>query len=264
MSATALIRTLIVDDEAPARSRLRHLLRDEPDFAVVGECANGHQALEVLRKDPLDVAFLDIQMPRLSGLDLCGQLAVPGSTMPLVVFVTAFDEYAVRAFEVHAVDYLLKPFDRERFQKTLSHVRRQLQAPKPGALHARVAALLAEFRPEARQADRLVYRQSGRIIFIRTGSIDWIEADGNYLRVHAGAEAHHVRDTLGSIEGKLPARSFMRVSRSAIVNLDRVKELQPLFYGDYVVILQNGSRVNMSRTHRDRLDALLERKTTEP
>ena len=252
------IRTLIVDDETPARDRLRHLLKTEEDIEIIGECSNGQQALEALKTDPPDLVFLDIQMPRLTGLEVCAEVNAAGGAMPMVVFVTAYDEYALRAFEVHAVDYLLKPFDRERFQSTLDQVRQRIDRSGGGA-EARLAALLAEFRGTTRHPDRLVYKQNGRIVFVRTDSIDWVESDGNYVRVHAGADSHYVRETLAGIENQLSAEKFMRISRSTIVNLDRVKEFQPVFYGDYAVILQNGSKLNMSRTYRDRLESLIEK-----
>ena len=240
--------------------RIRQLLKDEQDFEIAGEYANGRQALEAVQRLKPDLAFLDIQMPRLSGLDVCEAAAAAGTALPLVIFVTAYDEYALKAFEVHAIDYLLKPFDRERFQKALQHAREQLRHAKDGAVDARLAALLEDLRPGSKKPERLVFKQNGRVIFIRTETIDWVEADGNYVRVHAGAEAHYVRETLAHIEADLPAEKFMRISRSAIVNLDRVKELQPLFYGDYAVILHNGSRLDMTRTYRDRLEGVLDRR----
>src|SRR5438876_2622709 len=173
------IRTLIVDDEAHARSRLRQLLRTEPDIEIVAECANGRQALEAIQREGPDLLFLDVQMPRLSGLQVCQAAAEAGGRMPLVVFVTAYDEYALQAFEVHAIDYLLKPFDRERFQKTLGHAREQLRRAKGNATDPRLAALLEDWHAGAGRTQRLVFRQCGRVTFIRMETIDWIEADGN-------------------------------------------------------------------------------------
>jgi two-component system, LytTR family, response regulator len=255
------IRSLIVDDEAPARSRLRQLLGEEPDFEVVGECATGRQAIESTREIKPDLVFLDIQMPRLSGLDVCE--AINSSTpIPLIIFVTAYDEYALKAFELHAIDYLLKPFDQERFQKTLSHAREQLRRNRTPAANRpdRLENLLADLRSGFRHEDRLVFKESGRVIFVRVDTIDWIEADGNYVRIHAQADAHYVRATLARLETQLPSSKFMRISRSALVNLDRVKELQPVFYGDYTVLLHNGTRLSMSRNYRDRVESMLTRK----
>ncbi len=254
-----MIRALLVDDEAPARARLRQLLKAEEDFVIVGECANGRQAIEAVTKERPDLLFLDVQMPRLSGLDICNTLASSGAPMPLVIFVTAYDQYALKAFEVHAIDYLLKPFDRERFQKALEHARKQLRRTQ-GTTDARLEALLTDWRARNQRADRLVFKQNGRVVFVRVETIDWIEADGNYVKLRAGPDSHHFRETLATLEEQLPADKFLRVSRSTIVNLDRIKELQPLFYGDYAVILHDGTRLGMSRNYRDRLELILERR----
>ncbi len=253
------IRVAIVDDEALARSRLRQFLRQEEDLDLVAECANGRQAVETMRKERLDLVFLDVQMPGLNGFDVCEALAAGGAPMPLVIFVTAFDQYALKAFEVHAIDYLLKPFNRERFQKALAHAREQLRRAKEAPMEARLAALLEDLRPGFKKPDRLVFKENGRVVLLRTDSIDWVEADGNYVRLHAGGEAHYFRETLTGLEAQLPAEKFLRISRSAIVNLDRVKELQPLFYGDYSVILQNGTKLVLSRNFRDRLEKVINR-----
>ena len=260
MADQASIRTVIVDDEAPARLRLRQLLKNEPDFSIVAECATGRQAIEAIQRDKPDLVFLDIQMPQVSGLQVCEALLEAGGAVPLVVFVTAYDEYALRAFEVHAIDYLLKPFDRERFQKALGHARERLRRARSGPPENQLAALMAELRSGARGPARLVFKIDGRVVFVRPEAIDWIEADGNYLRIHAGSDSYYVRETLSGLEAQLPTDRFLRISRSNIVNLDRVKELQPLFYGDYAVILQNGSRLNLSRHYRGRLEALLEQR----
>ena len=259
MAGEARIRTVIVDDEAPARTRIRQLLKGELDFQIVAECANGREAVERIISEKPDVVFLDVQMPRLNGLEVCDAIC-SAPAQPLIIFVTAYDEHALKAFELHAVDYLLKPFDRERFQMTLKHARDQLRRANGLSAVRRLEALLEELRPGVREKERLVFKENGRVIFVRTESIDWIEADGNYVRLHAGSESHYVRATLGKLEAQLPPANFMRISRSAVVNLERVKELQPLFYGDYVVILQNGSRLNMTRNYRDRVESMLARR----
>ena len=252
------IRTLIVDDEAPARARIRNLLKDESDFEIIGECANGRLAVATVQKQRPDLVFLDVQMPRLGGFEVCA--AVAPEAMPLVIFVTAYDHYALRAFEVHAIDYLLKPFDRERFQKSLAHAREQLRRGERGWPDPRLAALLENLKPHAKPADRLAFKANGRVIFVRVEEIDSIEADGNYVQLRLGSASHQVRETISGLESQLPPERFMRISRSVIVNLDRIKELQPMFYGDYTVILQNGTRLTLSRTFRDRVEKLLERK----
>lgn len=257
MASEATIRTLVVDDEAPARARIRQLLKQQPDFALVAECANGRQALEAIQKEKPDLAFLDVQMPRLSGLDVCRELAANNIPLPMFIFVTAYDEYALKAFEVHAIDYLLKPFDRERFFQALDHARHQLAHFKRVTAEERLAAVLQDLAPASKTPERLAFKENGRIVFVRPETIDWIESDGNYVRVHAGGHSHYVRDTLAGLESQLSRDKFMRISRSVIVNLDRIKELQPVFYGDYAVILQDGSKLSMSRTYRDRLQGIL-------
>ena len=260
MASEANIRTLIVDDEAPARTRLRQLLKNEPDFTLIAECANGGQAVDCIQREKPDLVFLDVQMPRLSGLEVCHVLVKDGARLPMVIFVTAYDEYALKAFEVHAIDYLLKPFDHERFQRTLTHVRQQMAQVQNAAAKDRLAAVLQDLTPGSKKPERLVFKEDGRIVFIRPETIDWVEADGNYVRLHAGGRSHYIRETLASLETQLAPDKFMRISRSIIVSLDRIKELQPLFYGDFAVILQDGSRLSMSRTYRDRLEALFQRR----
>ncbi len=254
MAPDARIRAVIVDDEGPARSRIRQLLKHEHDFELVGEYATGRQAIEGIQRDKPDLVFLDVQMPRLNGFDVCEGVAGADAAMPLVIFVTAYDQYALQAFEVHAIDYLLKPFDRERFQKSLGHAREQLRRSKNGPLDQRLAALLKDLQPGFKKPDRLVFKESGRVVFVHTDTIDWLEADGNYVRLHAGSDAHYFRETLAGLEAQLPAEKFLRISRSAIVNLDRVKELQPMFYGDYSVVLHGGTKLTLSRNYRDRFE----------
>jgi two-component system, LytTR family, response regulator len=252
------IRTLIVDDEAPARARIRQLLKGESDFEIIGECANGRQAVAAIQKQRPDLVFLDVQMPRLDGFEVCA--AVAGEAMPLVIFVTAFDHYALQAFEVHAMDYLLKPFDRARFQKSLQHARDQLRRGEGAGSDARLAALLENLKPDAKKPERLAFKVNGRVIFVRLEEIEWVEADGNYVQLHVAGVSHQMRETISGLEAHLPSNGFMRISRSVIVNLDRIKELQPMFYGDYTVILNNGTRLTLSRNFRDRLEKLLERR----
>jgi two-component system, LytTR family, response regulator len=254
------IRTLIVDDEAHARARLRHSLQAEADFEIVGECANGREAVEAVRGDKPDLVFLDIQMPRLTGFDVCAQLDDGGVPLPFIIFCTAYDQYALRAFEVHAIDYLLKPFDRDRLKQALDHARIRLQQTQPVATDPKLADLLADLKAGLKEPDRLVLKTDGRVIFVRAEAIDWLESDGNYVRIHCGSQAHYVRETLSNLEAQLPTDKFMRVSRSALVNLDRVQEFQPLFYGDYTVILQTGAKLTLSRNYRDRLEKLLEKR----
>lgn len=256
MAEEAKIRSLIADDEAPARARIRQLLKDEPEFQLVGKCSNGRDTVALVQKEKPDLLFLDVQMPELTGIEVCSTLAANSVPLPVVIFVTAYDEYALKAFEVRAVDYLLKPFDRSRFRKALDHAKEQIRRTGSNS-DPRLTALLEDLRAGSRPPDRLVFRQNGRVIFIATDTLDYAEADGNYVQLHAGTEKHYVRETLASLEAQLPAHRFMRISRSLLVNLDRIKELQPLFYGDYVVILRDGARLNMSRNYRARLESVL-------
>jgi two-component system LytT family response regulator len=251
------IRTLIVDDEAPARARLRQFLKEETDFETVGECANGRQAVAAIQEQRPDLVFLDVQMPRLNGLEVCRALG--DGPLPLVIFVTAYDRYALPAFEVHAIDYLLKPFDQERFRKSLHHAREQILRGQTQPLNERLLALLQDFRNGPQKLERLAFKSEGRVIFVRLADIDWIEAEGNYARLHVGAASHLLRETMNSLEGQLASDKFLRISRSVIVNLDRIKEVQPLFYGDSVVILRDGTKLNLTRNYREKLEALLVR-----
>lgn len=251
-------RTLIVDDEPLARDRLRQLLQAEPEVELVGECADGAEAVASIRALTPDLVFLDVQMPELSGFQVLEQLQ--GGPMPLVIFVTAYDEYALRAFEVHAVDYLLKPFDRERFQKALQRALDQLKRSRVGELNDRLSALLKDLGLPGKYPERLVVKSGGRVVFVPVQDIDWIEAADNYVQLHVGAESHLHRQTMTELEQTLPPDKFLRISRSTIVNVTRIKEMQPLFHGEYAVILRDGTRLTLSRGYRDKLGQLLGRK----
>lgn len=250
------IQTLIVDDEPLARERLRLLLEDQPDIAIMGECADGIEALDMIREQRPDLVFLDVQMPELDGFGLLAEL--DQDALPAIIFVTAHDQFALRAFEVHALDYLLKPFDSERLQTALQRARNWLERRGTSGLGERLAALLADLRGSgARPQDRLAVKSSGRVVLLRHEEIDWIEAADNYVNLHVGKESHLLRETMNSLEQRLPANRFLRISRSTIVNLDRVRELQPLFHGEYSVILRDGTRLTLSRGYRDKLGLLM-------
>ena len=251
----AKIRALIVDDEPLARERIRTLLESDLEIEIAGEYANGRAAVSALQKQAPELLFLDVQMP---GLDGFGVLETIGpEKMPVTIFVTAYDQYALRAFDVHALDYLLKPFDRERFEKALRRAKAQIAGERTADLNQRLLALLEDLKPGPKYLDRLVIKSAGRIFFLRTEEIDWIEAAGNYLRLHVGKESHLLRETMSGIEGKLDPARFIRIHRSTIVNIDRIKELHPWFRGEHVVILRDGTRLTLSRGYRENLQTLL-------
>jgi two-component system LytT family response regulator len=250
---TGKIKTLIVDDEPIARARMVSLLRDEADIEVVGECESGHQAKTAIESTLPDLLFLDVQMPEMDGIDLARMIQSSGA--PAVVFVTAYDEYAVRAFEVHALDYLLKPFSAERFRSALGHAREHVaQRRANGAGHA---AVRSDGSGAANGRTRLMIKSGGRIHFVRMADIEWCEASGNYVRVHVGAQCHLVRDTMGHLESELDPHLFMRIHRSTIVNVDRVQEMHSSFSGEYVVLLRGGTRLTLSRGYRDAIQTRL-------
>jgi two-component system, LytTR family, response regulator len=248
------IRTLVVDDEPMARERVRHLLAQQSDVEVVGECADGDEAVAAIERLSPELVFLDVQM---SGLDGFGVIrAVSPHRMPMVVFTTAYDEYALRAFEVHALDYLLKPFDAQRFQRALERARERLERQRTGDLGRRLLAMVQDARPEAATAERILIRSGGRIYFVRVDDIDWVDAAGNYVRLHVKGETHLFRETMNAMEQRLDPGRFARIHRSHMVNINRIKELQP-HGGEHIVILQNGVQLTLSRGYRDRLQERL-------
>lgn len=249
------IQILIVDDEPLARGRLRQLLEIEPGVEIMGECTNGREAVAFIGEHHPDLVFLDVQMPELDGFGVLE--AIQGEKMPAVIFVTAHDRFALRAFEVHAVDYLLKPFDRDRFKTALHRALDHIQHHQTGELSQRLTALLAEVKPEPKHLERLAIKSSGRVLFLKTDDIDWIEAADNYVSLHVGAETHLHRETMSALVEELPAKKFLRISRSTIVNVDRIRELQPLFHGEYVVILRGGTKLTLSRNYREALNQLM-------
>jgi len=250
----ALIRTVIADDEPLARERLRHLLGEDPEIEIVAEASDGKACVKAVEKTDPDLLFLDVRMPGLDGFGVLASLRVP--RLPVVVFVTAHDRYAVKAFEIHALDYLLKPFHRARFEET---VRRAKAAVRRGAAEhlSRVFGWLEDSRPEGRRVRRFLVKASGRVLFVAAEEIDWIEAAGNYVRLHVGTASHLIRETLAGVEARLDPERFVRVHRSAIVNVERIRELEPMFRGEYSAVLRNGSRVAVSRGCRPALEAKL-------
>ena len=253
MSTT--IRTLIVDDEPLARRRIRTLLEREPDIQLVGECASGTEALEAIAEQHPDLVFLDIQMPGLDGLGVVAELEP--EEMPIVIFVTAYDQYALKAFEAHALDYLLKPFEDERFASTLDRAREQVaHRAAPAPLDHRIAGLLEDLKPKS-YSERVVIRTGSQYVFQPVAEIDWVEADGNYARIHVGATSFVMRKTMTAMENSLDPAQFVRIHRSTIVNVDRIRAVESLFSGEYLVILKDGTKLPTSRSYRDTVQALL-------
>jgi two-component system LytT family response regulator len=249
------IRTVIVDDEPLARQRLRRLLEADPDIAIVGESGDGQQAVADLREFRPDLVFLDVQMPVLDGFGVLQ--ALDGTAWPVVIFVTAHDRYALKAFEVHALDYLLKPFDKARFAVALERAKAQVRQESAAALNERLQELLQGVSARRQVPERLMVKSGGRIYFVRTDDIDWIEAAANYVRLHVGKEDHLLRESMSGLEKKLDPSRFVRIHRSTIVNLERIRELQPAFHGDYVVILRDGTELALSRGCREKLETSL-------
>lgn len=255
------MKVLIVDDEPLAREKIRNLLKKKSEFEVVGECGNGKEAVRSIRKQQPDLVFLDVQMPEMDGFGVLEALGA--DTIPMVVFVTAYDRYALQAFEVYALDYLLKPFDRERFEKALQRAQQSFDQGKNEDLKTGILSLLDELSktrkadPAPRFLERLAIKSNGRIFFLKTPEIDWIESEGNYVRIHAGKESFLMREALSVLEKQLDPKHFLRIHRCSIVNLDRIQELQPWFHGEYRVILRNSVQLTLSRSYREKLREFL-------
>lgn len=242
------LRIVIVDDEPLAREGIRNFLAEEPDVEIVAECADGADAVKRIEELRPEVLFLDVQMPRLSGFEVLE--AIDASAMPAVIFTTAHDEHAIRAFEVSAVDYLLKPFKQARFRQALDRARAQVSAAKGGKVDSQLSALLSQWRENA-GGPRVLVKSPDRILFLKPDEIDHIEACGNYVVLQCGKEKHIVRETMTAMETRLANSGFMRINRSALLNLSRIKELQPVGAGEYVVITKTGVRLNMTCSLRD-------------
>lgn len=284
------IRTLIVDDEPAARAGMRQLLAADSEILVAGECASGEEAVAAIRDAAPDLVFLDVQMPELDGFDVLRAVGVAGA--PAVVFVTAYDQYALRAFDVHAIDYLLKPFTDDRFREALGRAKQQVRQGHLGELSERLAVLLEQLgdaqattranglapaapapptqsappgnavralEPRPTYLERLVVKSAGKVTLLRVDEIEWIDAEGDYVRIHVGKAWHLLRETMKNLEARLDPTRFVRIHRSTIVNLERVKELQPFFRGEYVVVLNGGTTLKLSRGYRDTLEARLGR-----
>lgn len=241
----------MVDDEPLARERLTGLLFNEPDIDIVGQCRDGEEAVTSIVDLSPDLVFLDVQMPQMGGFEVIE--AVGNERMPLVIFVTAYDQHALKAFQVRALDYILKPFDRERFSEALQRARKQIERDETGDLGRRLLALVKDLRKDQPRAERLVVKSGGRLFFLRADEIDYIEAAGNYVRLHVGNTSHLLRETMNAIEGRLDPEKFFRIHRCRIVNMERIQELQPWLNGEYSILLRTGARLTLSRGYREKL-----------
>lgn len=257
-----MLTAIVADDEKLARRRLVRLIEETGEAEIVAACAGGREAVDQTIALQPQLLFLDVQMPDLDGFGVLQELS--GKASPATVFVTAFDQYAVRAFEVHAVDYLLKPFDTARFKEAFGRAKDRvaLHARGGGSEDDRMRALLADYianaqQPSRQALDRVAVRVDGVLKVIRTADVDWLETDGNYIRLHVGGASHLLRMTAAAIEPQLDPRAFIRVHRRFIVNVDRIVEVQPWFAGDAILVLRNGAKVRVSRTYRERLHARL-------
>lgn len=245
------IRALIVDDEPLARRKLRRLLNGECDVEVIGECADDTQAVAAIEEQKPDLVFLDVQMPETDGLGVVH--AVGPQRMPLVVFVTAYDQYAVKAFEVSALDYLLKPVSRERFQAAVARARSQMELGRTSEVGQRLHALLEHLKSGQEFSRRLMLKSEGRVFFLTVDEIDWIEAAHNYLVLHVGKKSHLIRETMDSLEARLDPDHFVRIHRSTMVNIERIQEMHPWVRGEHAVLLRDGTRLTLSRSYYERL-----------
>jgi two-component system LytT family response regulator len=262
----ARFRAVIVDDEPAARRGVRLMLERDAEIEIVGEAATGGEATELMMRAQPDVAFLDVQMPGGDGFEALAR--INPATAPAVVFVTAYDEHALRAFEVNAVDYLLKPYDDVRFGAALQRAKAAARRRRDESVTNRLSQLMnylqndpvraaAKARVEANTNDRILVKSSGEIFFLKSEEIDWIEAEGDYMKFHVSGRAHLMRETMARLEARLDGKHFIRIHRSTIVNINRVRKMSPSFAGEYMVVLVDGTKLKLSRGYHDRVAALL-------
>jgi two-component system LytT family response regulator len=249
------LRTSIVDDELLSRKKIRAFLQEYTEFQVVGECADGEQAVAAISALRPDLLFLDVQIPGRNGFEVLDGVAA--KALPAVIFITAFDKYAVRAFEVRALDYLLKPFNKARFGEALQRFHEHKSCVNRIERKQELKAALQEIQRESRDSERILIKSGSRIIFLRKGLIEWVEAQGDYVKFHTGKESHILRETMTAAAERLDPTRFVRIHRSRIVNLDHVREIRPLWGGDYSVLMRDGTELTMSRTYRASLQAAL-------
>jgi two-component system LytT family response regulator len=256
----SVVRTVVADDERVARQKLLILLKSESQVQVVAECQDGRQTVSAIRSFRPDLLLLDIQMPELDGFEVLDK--IPPQEMPMVVFTSAYDQYAIRAFEANALDYLLKPFDQDRLHHAVERARSELYKSRNSEITHRILSLLSQVRsmtiPAPQRDNRLVIKVNGRVVFLDLDSIDWVEAAANYVRLNVGKDSYVLRETLGGISERLDAKHFVRIHRSMIVNVSKIKELIPVNSGEYVVVLKNGKELSCSRGYRAGLRGIVE------
>lgn len=253
------LRTLLVEDEPRAMDRLRMFVQQSVDVEIVGECGDGLHAVENIRRLQPDLVFLDIQIPEKNGFDVL--LEVGPAAMPLVIFVTAYDEYAVKAFEICALDYILKPFDASRVKQSIARARALKEAVKPGELERKLLDLLK--MQQGPYLKRILIKSSGRLTFLNVGEIDWIKSDGNYMELHHNGVISLMRGTLGELESQLNPDLFLRAHRSVIVRVDAIREIQPAFARGYLIVMKDGTRLPLSRRHARMLPAIADSITSK-
>ena len=249
------IKALIADDEALARRFICRMLRDDHEVEIVGECSNGREAVAMIRKQNPDLVFLDVQMPEMDGFAVLE--AIGTERLPEIIFATAYEQYAIRAFELHALDYLLKPFDQARFKDAIKHAKERFRSERQNEGRMQISALLESIKNKPQYLERLMIKAGGRITFLSTDEINWVEADDKYVHLHTGKITPMVRQTLSAMETQLDPKQFRRIHRSAIVNVKRIKELQPLFSGEHSILLDDGTKLTLSRNYKDKLFELL-------
>ncbi len=245
------IRALIVDDERLARRRVREMLQSDREIDVVGEPANGPEAVMAVRQSNPDLMFLDVQMPGMDGFEVLN--ALRDERLPMIVFITAYDQYALRAFEACAVDYILKPFDRTRFERAVQQVKSRIRQERRTDLTQHLLTLLQNLNQPPGYPERLAIKDGGRIVYVKTASIEWVEAEGNYVRIHVGKASYPQLGTISALEAQLDPKKFRRIHRGTIVNIDCIRELQPWFNGCYRVILHSGAELSLSRGYKGKL-----------
>lgn len=246
------IRTVVVDDEPLACKRLEKLLKEDEEIELISLCANGEEAIKQINEEQPDLVFLDIQMPEINGFDVLQN--IDQEEAPLIIFVTAYDEYALKAFEVHALDYLMKPFKKERFFESLNRAKKALEQDSRAGMNSKIENLLEYLEPAQGSLSRILVKSSGRYFFLKTTDIDWIESAGNYVRIHSGGNNYLIRETMINMEKKLDSDTFFRIHRSTIINVNKVKELEQWFHGDYQVIMYNEEKLTMSRNYKELLE----------